>query len=478
MIEKFIKKYQSFPLALKAAFWFTICSILQRGIQFIILPLYTRILSTTEYGYYSIFMSWTEIVRIFCTLNLFYNSYNVGMTKFEKDKDRFTSALLGLCYILTFSFLGIYFLLKDIFCSFFGMTNVLVLLILLYIFVESSYQFWVAKQRYEYKYRFIIFSTIFLSIGTPILALFSIQYMQDKSLAVIGSKVIIELFMGIIASIYIVKNGKTLYDSFYWKYGLKSNVPLVPYYLSQIILNHSDRLMINGFCGASQAGIYSVAYSAAMVLTIINTSINSSIIPWMFKKLKKSDFSGIYEITFSLMLLVMGLNLFLIALAPEAMYILASKEYHEAILIIPPVACSTFLLFVSQQFINIEFYYEENKFAAYSSIGVAALNLLLNYIFIPIYGYIIAGYTTLVSYIIFTIIHYIVMRYVCKKHINNKIIWKPIPIIALILFMLITSITLLNIYNLCIIRYALVLLVAGFCIIKRQYIINLIKGKY
>ena len=37
----------------KAGFAFTLCNVLQRGIQFLITPIYTRVLSTEQYGEYS-----------------------------------------------------------------------------------------------------------------------------------------------------------------------------------------------------------------------------------------------------------------------------------------------------------------------------------------------------------------------------------------------------------------------------------------
>lgn len=476
-VDKLLKKYKAFPEPAKAALWFTICSILQRGIQFIVVPIYTRVLTTTEYGYYSVFTSWTEIIMIFCTLNLFYNSYNVGLTRFDKDNDRFTSSLLGVCYILTSLCFIIYLIFRERFNSFFGMTTALCICMFIHLFIMSSYQFWAAKQRYEYKYKLVIFATLCLAIGTPVLALISIVFMRNHCLAVVGSKVFVEVFLGIPALIVIVKRGKTLFNQIYWKYSLKNNIPLVPYYLSQIILNHSDRLMINNFCGTAKAGIYSVAYSAAMLLTMINTAMNNSVIPWKFKKLKNRDITGIHEVTFSLMLLVMGMNAVLVALAPEALAILASKEYYEAVWIIPPVACSAFLLFVSQQFINIEFYYEENKFAAYSSILVAVLNIVLNYICIPKFGYIIAGYTTLFSYLIFTLIHYIAMRYVCKKHMDGLTIWKIKDIVLITLFLLIFSAIMLLGYKGYLLRYATVIIILSIIIVKRNEIIKIIRFK-
>ena len=44
-------KYRSLSVQAKAALWFTICSFLQKGISFITVPIFTRLMSTEEYLY-------------------------------------------------------------------------------------------------------------------------------------------------------------------------------------------------------------------------------------------------------------------------------------------------------------------------------------------------------------------------------------------------------------------------------------------
>lgn len=474
MLQSFMKKYKNMSAPAKAAFWFAICSVLQRGIQFIVVPIYTRVLTTNEYGVYSVFMSWTEIFQIFCTLNLFYNSYNVGLTKFNKDQDRFTGSLVGLCFVITGIISVIYFLFSNQWNVLLKMSTLLCSCMFVHLIAKTPYLFWMAKERYDYKYRKVVAGTMILSIGTPVLALIFMPFFSDNGNAVIISKISLEIVLGIPALLLILKKGKSPFDSFYWRYGVKNNIPLVPYYLSQIILNHSDRLMINYICGSGEAGIYSVAYSAAMLLTVINTALNNSVIPWVFKKLKADDTEGIHSVTFSLILLVMGMNAVLIALAPEAMAIMASKAYHDAIWIVPPVACSAYLLFVSQQFINIEFYYEENQYAAYSSIGVALLNLVLNWIFIRQYDYIAAGYTTLFCYLVFTLLHYYTMRFVCKKHLNGVKIWQAEKILLVTVLFLFYSGLMLLCYKGFVIRYLVVLLLLLLGYWKRNEIRSMI----
>lgn len=81
----------------------------------------------------------------------------------------------------------------------------------------------------------------------------------------------------------LMKN-KILYDKEIWLYALKFSLPLIPHFLSVVILAQSDRIMIGNMCGTGKTAIYSVAYSVASVMLIVNTAVMDSIIPWTYKK--------------------------------------------------------------------------------------------------------------------------------------------------------------------------------------------------
>ena len=68
---------------------------------------------------------------------------------------------------------------------------------------------------------------------------------------------------------------------------------MIFYYISQLILNQSDRILINYFEGSGKAAVYSVAYSAATLMLLVLSAINGSFNPWMYKKLKAGKFQEV-----------------------------------------------------------------------------------------------------------------------------------------------------------------------------------------
>ena len=82
IVDKIMKKYNELSVQTKAAFWFTGCSFLQKGISFITVPIFTRIMATEEYGLYTLYSSWYQILLIFTSLYLFNGVYDNAMSKF------------------------------------------------------------------------------------------------------------------------------------------------------------------------------------------------------------------------------------------------------------------------------------------------------------------------------------------------------------------------------------------------------------
>ena len=96
-----------------------------------------------------------------------------------------------------------------------------------------------------------------------------------------------------------------------------------------------------------------------------------------------------------------------------------SAKYSGAIAVIPPVAASVYFIFLYSILSFPEFYYEKTQFLAFASFGAAILNVILNFIFIKKYGFVAAGYTTLICYIIYSIGHYIVGMKVLSRNISG-----------------------------------------------------------
>ncbi|CIQ85598.1 lipopolysaccharide biosynthesis protein [Streptococcus pneumoniae] len=471
-MKKILNKYYSLSNPVKASIWFTICNVLQKGISMITVPVFTRVLTTEQYGVYSVYQSWYSIIGVFATLNLYYGVFNNGMIKYEKDKNVFTSSMQGLTTTVTAIFLLIYLIGIDFWNSLLGLPTLLILVMFFDLFFTPAYSFWVARQRFEYKYRNLVFITFIIAIGSPIIGISAVVLSTYKAEARVISFVLVQSCIGLYFYILNLYRGKHFFCKKYWLYALNFNLPLIPHYLSQSVLNQSDRIMINSMVGMGEAAIYSVAYSISILMLLVTSAINSSFIPYTYKCIRDKKYTELGK-SANLLITLVGIGSILtISLGPEIIQLFAPKQYYEAIWIIPPVALSVYFMFLYPIFGNIEFYFEANHFVMWASIGGAIMNIFLNFIFLKHFGYIAAGYTTLFCYILFALGHYIFMRRVLYQNLSGIQIYNSRYILLFSILLIILMLLIVIIYPFILIRYLTISLILGGCFLKRKKIMS------
>lgn len=187
---------------------------------------------------------------------------------------------------------------------------------------------------------------------------------------------------------------------------------------------HAKGMKVIGLTGAkeSAAGVYSLAYSMAMILSMINTSILQAIRPWVFQRIKAGEKEKIQPVVVSAILVVAFCNIMLISFAPELVAIFAPGSYSGAIDLMPPITLAVLFAFLYNLFVDIEMYFEKTKSVMNIAIVCAAINLITNYFGIMWFGYAAVAYTTLACYILMAILHYCSMeRMLRKNNIKGKI---------------------------------------------------------
>lgn len=106
--------------------------------------------------------------------------------------------------------------------------------------------------------------------------------------------------------------------------------------------------------------------------------------------------------------------------------------------------------------VNVEFFYDRNKFTMYISMSGALLNIVLNYIGIKMFGYLAAAYTTMICYILYAMGHYIYMTISVKKLLGIDRVFNTKRIVALSIIVLFCGIVIMALYDFAIIRYILI----------------------
>ncbi len=475
-IKQLTEKYNKLPLALRAGIWFTICFIFQRGIQFIGMPIFTRMMSQTEYGIYASFNSWARVLVIISSLNIYSSIINKAMIKYGDNREQYISSIQSLTTLSSAVLAGIILFCSSRISEILNINKACLMMMSIYILTFPSIQYWSQRQRFSFNYKSIILITIIdsvLNFGLGILFVYISD--SNKGNALVGATVLVQLMISLVLYVYLMLKGKCVFRKEYWLWSLGLAIPLLPHYLSEILLGHADRIMINSMCGSDKAAIYNIAYQISMLMTIVRTGLNGAFLPWEYQMIKGEEYEKIKSTTNMYAFVMAFMTIMCMMFGPEVLLLAAPASYHEAIYVIPPIMAGCYYIFVYVLYSNVEMYYEKKQYVAIASIVAALLNVVLNYTFIKLFGYLIAGYTTAISYAVMVIMHYCFFKKIEKGHkeikkiYNKKYIWGTMIVVSVF------SLLSIFLYTTNYIRYPFILVLFVIAIIYRKNIVELVR---
>ena len=121
------------------------------------------------------------------------------------------------------------------------------------------------------------------------------------------------------------------------------------------------------------------------------------------------------------MLLIAALAIAMMVGSREVIMIVGGKNYQEGYGVFIPICIGIYALYMYTIPVAIEYYYKETKYIALCTGLSAILNIVLNFIFIPIFNYNGAAMTTLISHLFQFVIHWIISIRILRKNNVNKV---------------------------------------------------------
>ncbi len=460
----------------KASIVYTIATLITKSISIITLPLFTNILTTSEIGLSNIYTSWHSILFVVANFSLCSAAYNIGLHDFKEERNQFTLSLCLFSSIITTILFTIYLCFRTVMNDFLTLNTPMMCLMFITFYVEPAYDFWMLRQRFEYKYKLSAIISVLFSVLTAVVSIIAVLTLRESglnlgSVKVYSSSIFLAVFCFVFFIITIFK-GRHKPTLKYWKYIIPIAFPLIIHSLAAQVLSVSDRIMISNMCGQDKAGIYTTLYNIASLSSILWSAINGSLIPFMFEKLgeKETAKKNLNNVIIALLIFYAIFAILITLFAPEVVLILTTDEYANAVYVIPPIAAGIFFISVYNIFGNVLSFQKKTYFIMIGTIIAAISNIVLNYIFIPIFGFVAAAYTTLACYIILSLIFYVLMKLSYKKDIVN-----PMFLLIISISLVVAALLCNVLYKLTIIRYLVVVFILLAVVIFRKKIIGVLK---
>ena len=389
-------------------------TIVGRLLNYLMVPLYTSLLPAAEYGKVSELYAVVAFLIVVLTFGMetaFFKYFNDKEDKEEVFRNSFLT-VLGLNAI--FLILLLLFNQSLANAMLYPEHNEWIVLLGIIVTIDAVSALPMAKlrsQKKAAKFSTIHFSAIAVNIGLNLIFLY---FFLDPLRPEEGVLFILiaNLLSSLIKPIGTYKDFigiRLKYNAELAREMLKYSFPLVIAGFAGIINETLDRVLLKHIlynrgnlslrAAETQLGIYSACYKLAMIVTIFLQAYRYAAEPFFFAQSKNADRNKLYVRIMNYFVAAVCLVFLGVSLNIDIFkHFIRSEEFWAGLGVVP-------ILLVANVFLGIYFnqsiWYKlsgQTKFGAYIAIGGALLTILINVIFIPIYGFWASAWATLIVY--------------------------------------------------------------------------------
>ena len=389
-----------------------------QGLMVLSLPIFTKLLTPSDFGIYEVFNNTVRVLGIILSLNLFNGFYRFYFEE-HIDKKLLMQFLLRTSLISFFIGSILLFVFHQQIMSLINLPVFLFYWIIIAVFSNIIFNFFNTynnAQRFSSRAGIWQFVTQLLRVTGAVLLI--VFWKKNYYGRIAGENIVLMTLSIFILIVYFRKYigfREVIPDK---KEIVRYAVSFIPIGLSGFVLGYLDTIMINSFQGNNDAGLYSYAYKIAVIYSGLTTAFVTANRPKLFELMNQQKEEEVVLQMRSMFKLVVALSTFFIFFAADGGKILALNKAFYAGLHLLPVLVLSYVFNDLNELYTFYFHYEKKvKYFYYSFTVSAIINFVLNLYYIPKYGYQAAAYTTLVSYGFMLFCTYII----CKKILKVRV---------------------------------------------------------
>jgi len=390
-------------------------SILGRTLNYLLVPLYTSVMPSSDYGVISQLYAFVAFLMVFLTFGMETSYFR--FLQDEEDKQKvFRNTFLTVIGLNVVFFLWVYFCNQAIADRLlFGDHPEYIVFMAGIVAIDAISSLPLAKLRAEENAkRFALIQ--FTSIGVNILLnliLIGIFYDATRPEEGVIFILVANLLSSLVKPAFLYKDFMNLVFRIDWKLlrsMLKYAFPIAIAGFAGIINETIDRIMlkqmlydpahgITAKMADAQIGIYSACYKLAMLVTILLQAYRYAAEPFFFNQMKNQDRNKLYVKLMNYFVAIVCVIFLGVSLNIDIFrHFIASEAYWGGLKVVPILLMANVFLGI---YLNQSIWYKltnQTKFGAYISIAGAFLTILINYLFITQYGYMASAWATLIVY--------------------------------------------------------------------------------
>jgi len=394
---------------------YTLSNMINASIPFVLLPVLTQYLSTDDYGILSNFGVVANILLALVGINLM-ASIQVQYLREEVDNRDYLTSVFRLNLLLTAVFSGLTYLFSGPLHDFTGVPLDILYLMGIYALFLTVVEVLLAVWRMEDKAVHYGVFRIGRTVAEVSLVVFFVVINEMDFRGSVYA-MMIAYAIGCIVAFGILLHKRLVFGRFrkdYLSHALRYGAPLIPHALGGLAILYADKLILTYYHGLHANGVYSVGFLVGQSIGLLQNSFNQAWVPWVYQKLRKNERSDrlkMVKITYVYLGLILVAVVMLWLVIPY-IYSLLGKEFQAGMGLVLWIGLGFAFNGMYKMVSVYLFYLEKTMVIATMSIGAAALNIVLNFMFVPKYAAEGAALATLTSmFVQFIIAWWISSRY-------------------------------------------------------------------
>ena len=398
----------------------TLSNFATKFLSFFLVPLYTNILTTTEYGTFDLFNATIGVLLPIFTLNI-----QESVLRFSLDKKTSREAIVSVStkYLLISNLVVIVGLAVNQICGFSPIVADYAIFFYLMFFVQSLAGIMTCYARgidriADLSVSSVIASAVIICCNIIFLVVFRWGLSGYFLANIIGP--LLQCVYLIIRSNFVKTIRLTKYET-EEKEMTNYSKPLIANSIAWWVNNVSDRYVIVFFCGLAENGVYSVAGKIPSILNIFQTIFNQAWTLSAVKDFDPEDKNGFFANTYKAYNGMMVILCSAIILADKILAkFLYAKDFFPAWKYVPCLTIAILFGALSGYLGGFFSAIKDSKIFATSTIMGAVINIVLNFIFTPFYGAMGAAVATAICYLVVWAFRFFQSKKYIKLKINLK----------------------------------------------------------
>lgn len=366
------------------------------GISFLMLPIFTRFLSSEDYGLYAIALAVAAILFPIASLGLPNTIARDYVDRNEIDFPRLVTTCLLLCggaFVAIVVAIAIADrLIPDLLVRLLGGLNDR-LLPAIYAMVAAQIALTIGLTLLQMEERAVAYGAVRVGYAAAfaIAGTFAVLPLAGGGSGLILAKASVDfaIFLGLILWMvqrkYIVLRASVVDARRALAYGL----PLIPHMVATGLIGAIDRFLLANMVDVGAAGVYMVGYQIAMILSLIVNSMNQAWLPWFFRQMKEDSENSRRRVVLATYLLAFGIAglaaLFALAL-PLIVRTMIGPGFQDALFVAPWIIVAFFFLGLYTLACCHLFYVGRTGWLATATSIAAVSNVLFSWLLINLNG--------------------------------------------------------------------------------------------